>query len=168
VDVEADVVVIGSGMGGSVVAYGLAQQGIDVAVIEQGTFLPQEAENWDADAVFGQARYKPHEQWWDANNKVAFKPGVHYVVGGNTKVFGASLPRFREKDFEEFEQAEGTSPAWPFSYADIEPWYGRAETLFGVHGTPRQARQGPQGRGASPLTVGDGCGPSRRRTVPEM
>ena len=26
----------------------------------------------------------------------AFAPGVHYVVGGNTKVYGASLPRFRE------------------------------------------------------------------------
>jgi choline dehydrogenase-like flavoprotein len=135
-DIEADVVIIGSGMGGSVLALGLAEQGIDVVVVEQGTYLPREDANWDAEAVFGQTRYKPKEAWLDVRNGVTFKPGVHYFVGGSTKVYGASLARFREKDFEAFEHAEGTSPAWPFTYADLEPWYSRAEHVFGVHGTP--------------------------------
>lgn len=133
---EADVVIIGSGMGGSVLAFGLAQQGISVLVVEQGTFLPREEENWSAEAVFAQTRYKPNEAWLDARTGNSFKPGVHYWVGGSTKVFGASLPRFREKDFEAFEQAEGISPAWPFSYSEFEPWYAKAELMFGVHGSP--------------------------------
>lgn len=134
--VEADVIVVGSGMGGSVLAYGLAEQGVDVAVIERGTYLPKEPENWNATEVFGRQRYKPDELWIDSHAGTPFKPGVHYVVGGNTKVYGASLPRFREQDFEDQVHADGISPAWPFSYADIEPWYSRAEFLFGVHGTP--------------------------------
>jgi choline dehydrogenase-like flavoprotein len=48
---------------------------------------------------------------------------VHHVVGGSTKVYGASLPRFREQDFAAVEHMEGTSPAWPFSYAELEPYY---------------------------------------------
>ena len=56
----------------------------------------------------------------------AFVPGVHYVVGGNTKVYGASLPRFRESDFDATHR-DGVSPAWPFRYADLEPYYGEAE-----------------------------------------
>lgn len=134
--VEAEVAIIGSGMGGSVLAYGLAERGVDVIVIERGTYLPREAENWDPGEVFGRNRYKPSEQWIDIHAGKTFSPGVHYVVGGNTKVYGASLPRFREQDFEESVHAEGISPSWPFSYADLEPWYGRAEALFGVHGSP--------------------------------
>jgi choline dehydrogenase-like flavoprotein len=59
---------------------------------------------------------------------------VHYVVGGNTKVYGASLPRFRESDFGVVEHAEGTSPGWPFGYADLEPYYCEAERIYRVHG----------------------------------
>ena len=60
---------------------------------------------------------------------------MHYVVGGNTKVYGASLPRFRESDFEEVAHLDGVSPAWPFRYADLEPFYGEAERLYAVHGS---------------------------------
>jgi choline dehydrogenase-like flavoprotein len=60
---------------------------------------------------------------------------VHYVVGGNTKVYGASLPRFREADFGAIEHEEGTSPAWPFTYAELEPYYAEAERIYRVHGT---------------------------------
>ncbi len=134
--VDAEVVIIGSGMGGSVLAYGLAQQGIETLVVERGTYLPAEPENWDPVEVFGRRRYKPRETWIDAHAGTQFVPGVHYFVGGSTKVYGASLPRFRVRDFEEHPHAEGVSPAWPFSYADLEPWYAQAEQLFGVHGTP--------------------------------
>ncbi len=133
---EADVVIIGSGMGGSTVALGLAEQGIDCLVVERGTYLPVEPANWDARAVFEQRRYRPNELWWSVHDRREFAPGVHYVVGGNTKVYGASLPRFRREDFGEMEHAEGVSPAWPFTYEQLEPWYARAERQFMVHGTP--------------------------------
>ena len=131
---EADVVVVGSGMGGGTTAWALAQRGVDVLVLERGERLPREPQNWSPSAVFLDRRYKPDEVWEDGRGR-AFAPGVHYVVGGNTKVYGASLPRFRESDFEEVAHLEGVSPAWPFRYADLEPFYGEAERLYAVHGT---------------------------------
>ena len=133
-ELRADVVVIGSGMGGATTAHALARRGVDVLVLERGQRLPREPENWSPRAVFVERRYKPDETWYDAKGR-GFAPGVHYVVGGNTKVYGASLPRFREHDFGAVEHREGTSPAWPFSYADLEPYYGQAEQLYRVHGT---------------------------------
>ena len=41
---------------------------------------------------------------------------------------------FRECDFGEIEHVDGMSPAWPISYADLEPFYGAAEHMFWVHG----------------------------------
>jgi choline dehydrogenase-like flavoprotein len=131
---SAHVVIVGSGMGGGTLAWGLAQRGIDTLVLERGHTLPREPENWSPEAVFLDRRYKPAETWLDDDGN-EFHPGVHYVVGGNTKVYGASLPRLRERDFAATEYPSGISPAWPFSYADIEPYYGQAESLYKVHGT---------------------------------
>jgi choline dehydrogenase-like flavoprotein len=132
---SAEVVIVGSGMGGGTTALALARRGIDVLVLERGERLPREPENWSARAVFAQRRYKPDERWLDGAGR-SFAPGVHYVVGGNTKVYGASLPRFRERDFGAIEHHEGISPAWPFTYADLEPYYAEAERIYRVHGTP--------------------------------
>ncbi len=134
-ELSADVVVIGSGMGGSTFAYGLAQRGLDVLVLERGERLPREPENFSAEAVFVQRRYKPDDTWY-AVDGTPYSPGVHYVVGGNTKVYGSSLPRLRERDFEETRYPGTVSPAWPFTYADLEPYYVQAERLYRVHGTP--------------------------------
>jgi len=131
---SADVVIIGSGMGGATTALALARRGVDVLVLERGERLPREPENWSPREVFVRRRYKPAELWRDGDG-AAFAPGVHYVVGGNTKVYGASLPRFRETDFSAVEHLEGTSPAWPFSYADLEPYYAEAEQIYRVHGS---------------------------------
>jgi len=120
---HADVVIIGSGMGGGTTAHALARLGIDVLVLERGPRLPREPENWSPRAVFTERRYRPDDRWLDGDGR-SFAPGVHYVVGGNTKVYGASLPRFRELDFDAVEHEDGISPAWPFSYADLEPYYG--------------------------------------------
>ena len=131
---HADVVIIGSGMGGGTTAHALARLGIDVLVLERGPRLPREPENWSPRAVFTERRYRTDDRWLDGDGR-SFAPGVHYVVGGNTKVYGASLPRFRELDFEAVEHEDGISPAWPFSYADLEPYYGEAERMYNVHGT---------------------------------
>ncbi len=132
-EVHADVVVVGSGMGGSTAAWALAGRGVDVLVLERGEQLPREPENFSPREVFLRRRYKPAERWLDGAGR-SFAPGVHYVVGGNTKVYGASLPRLRESDFGRVEHHEGASPGWPFGYRDLEPHYAAAERLYRVHG----------------------------------
>lgn len=130
--VRADVVIIGSGMGGGTMAAALADSGVDVLVVERGDFLPRELENWLPEAVFVEGRYKNAEDWYDADG-TAFSPGVYYYVGGNTKLYGAMLPRFREGDFGMIQHADGISPAWPISYAEMEPYYAAAEGMYRVH-----------------------------------
>ena len=130
---HADMVIVGSGMGGGTLAWALRDSGAKVLLLERGDFLPSEPENWSPEAVFGENRYKTKERWRDACGGW-FSPGVHYFVGGNTKVFGAALPRLREADFGEIQHAGGVSPAWPISYHDLAPYYDRAERLYWVHG----------------------------------
>jgi choline dehydrogenase-like flavoprotein len=133
-------------MGGSTLAWALSGGGANVLIVERGDFLPPEPENWDVDAVFKRYRYKAKERWASADGGT-FVPGVHYVVGGNTKVYGGSLPRLRASDFEAVEHLEGTSPAWPIRYADLAPYYDEAERLYGAHGEvgedPTEPDRGP-------------------------
>ena len=132
--IRTDIAIIGSGMGGGTMAYALKDSGAKVLIIERGHRLPAEPQNSDLDEVYLKGRYKNADTWYNGRTGEAFKPGVYYWVGGCTKVYGACLPRFRASDFEETQHQDGTSPAWPFSYADLEPYYTRAEQLFQVRG----------------------------------
>jgi choline dehydrogenase-like flavoprotein len=131
--VECDIAVIGSGMGGATLAYALRDSGARVLLVDRGDFLPREWENWSPDAVHRRGRYRNAEAWFDAAGG-SFAPGVHYYVGGNTKVYGACLPRFREADFGPIEHPDGVSLPWPRSYAELDPFYAEAERLYLVHG----------------------------------
>ena len=128
-----DVIIIGTGAGGGTLAHRLAPSGKKILVLERGPFLPKEKPNWSTDAVFRNGRYQTTEQWTDGQGK-DFQPGAHYWVGGNTKVYGGALFRLREKDFDEVNLHEGTSPAWPLKYKDFAPYYDQSEALYQVHG----------------------------------
>ncbi len=131
---DYDIIIIGSGAGGGTLTNALKDTGARVLLVERGDFIPQEPANWDPQAVIGQRQYQANEIWRDAETDQAFRPGVYYCVGGCTKLYGAALPRFRREDFSALEHEEGTSPAWPISYDELEPYYARAERLYWVHG----------------------------------
>ena len=103
--------VIGSGPGGTAVAYKLLQAGHSVLMIERGDFLPKEDENRSSAEVYGEKRYRTKERWQDEKGE-SFQPWMHSFVGGNAKLYGAALYRFREADFDEVIYPEGKSPAW--------------------------------------------------------
>jgi choline dehydrogenase-like flavoprotein len=128
-----DVVIIGSGPGGGTMAWRLAQTGKRILLLERGDYLPRERENWDSQAVFVEARYQAPETWYGADGS-SFHPGLHYFVGGNSKVYGSVLLRLREKDFYEIRHPDGISPEWPLKYDVFEPYYQAAEELYYVHG----------------------------------
>jgi choline dehydrogenase-like flavoprotein len=128
-----DVIIIGTGAGGGTLAYHLAPSGKRILLLERGDYLPREKANWDSRAVFIESRYRAKETWYDKDGKI-FYPGIQYYVGGNTKVFGAALLRFRPEDFGEVRHYAGISPSWPLNYGDFEPYYTKAEDLYHVHG----------------------------------
>jgi choline dehydrogenase-like flavoprotein len=142
-----DAIIIGSGAGGGTLALHLARAGKRILILERGPFLPQEKLNWNTSAVFLDNRYHTKETWHDKDDK-PLHPQQAYYVGGQTKVYGAAMFRMRAEDFGVVEHQGGISPAWPISYADMEPYYTRAEELFHVHGDLGAAPAVPGGLGS--------------------
>jgi choline dehydrogenase-like flavoprotein len=148
-----DVIIIGTGAGGGTMARALALTGARLLILERGASVPVEPENWSAEAVWKQLRYRPSEQWVDERGE-SFTPYTHYNVGGNTKFWGSVLYRLRAEDFEATEHQDGISPAWPIDYATLAPYYDRAEQLYQVHGAigddPTEPARGPYPHPAVP------------------
>ena len=130
---QPDIVIIGSGIGGATMAAGLSASGADILILEAGERLADRPENRDPRAIFQRGFFRPKEFWYEADG-TPFNPGNYYNVGGNSKFYGAVLVRYRREDFEELAHLEGVSPAWPFAYDELEPWYCKAEALFQVRG----------------------------------
>jgi len=128
-----DVIVIGSGPGGAAAAQRLATTGKRILLIERGDYLPRSRANWNPNNVFVDGAYTAKETWIGKDGR-EFHPGLHYCVGGNSKVYGAALLRMRERDFGDIQHRDGVSPAWPIQYEHLESYYGQAEALFHVHG----------------------------------
>ena len=128
-----DILIIGSGMGGATCAAGLAHTGVRIVILERGKRLPDSVDARDARAIFQRGVFRPEESWLDGVGR-PFNPGNYYYVGGNTKLYGAVLIRYRAQDFEPISYREGTTAGWPFSYDELEPWYSRAEKLYKVRG----------------------------------
>jgi choline dehydrogenase-like flavoprotein len=129
-----DIIIIGTGPGGGTLAYKLAPLGKKILLLERGGYLPREKDNWSSKSVFIDNKYKAKETWKDKNGGT-FHPGIHYNVGGNSKVYGAALLRMRHQDFDEVKHHGGISPEWPIRYDDLESYYTQAEHLYHVHGT---------------------------------
>jgi choline dehydrogenase-like flavoprotein len=147
----ADVLVIGSGMGGATFAAGLAPSGAKILILERGERLTDSDSTRDARAIFQRGVFRPEESWLDGAGR-AFNPGNYYYVGGNTKLYGAVLIRFRSQDFNPIVHRDGITAGWPFPYEELEPWYTAAERLYRVRGAlgfdrtePRHSKPYPFG-----------------------
>ena len=117
-----DAIVIGSGAGGSAATYRLARAGKKVLLLERGTQLNPDS-HIDPKHV-GRYLY----------DVIGMGDSAAQFLGGQTKFYGAALYRMRESDFVATQHETGVSPAWPFSYAELEPYYAEAEALYKVHG----------------------------------
>ncbi|MEO0911957.1 MAG: GMC family oxidoreductase, partial [Pseudomonadota bacterium] len=130
---DTDILIIGSGMGGATCAAALAPTGARITILERGERIESSAATRDARSIFVDGAFRNAETWDDPNGN-AFDPGNYYFVGGNSKLYGAVLFRYRAEDFREMKHLGGVSPAWPITYEDFEPWYQKAETLYEVRG----------------------------------
>ncbi|PBB28912.1 GMC family oxidoreductase [Mesorhizobium sp. M1A.F.Ca.IN.020.06.1.1] len=136
-DQTADIVIIGSGIGGASLAHSLAGTGRRIVILERGEHLRDAPQARDDRAIFLEGFYRSTEKWVGTDGQ-AFLPGNYYYVGGNSKFFGAVMYRYRLEDFSPRPHMDGASPGWPITYHELEPWYERAEAIFKVRGDPTQ------------------------------
>jgi len=132
-----DAIIIGSGFGGSMMAYQLVNAGLNVLMIERGSAVKRSKElNW---GMKSSLELTPH---YDKSTTLRVLEGGHkkemglYAsVGGPSIFYGGVSFRFREKDFDSMPEIVGDSGAkWMYNYNEIEPYYTQAEKLLSISG----------------------------------
>jgi choline dehydrogenase-like flavoprotein len=150
---HVNAVVVGSGAGGGIVAKELAEAGMSVVLLERGKWFTAFDDRKDdlrnqRTCVLGNS-FGPDER----NPRVYVDSGLHEqvvdsthwaysnnaaCVGGGTLSYGAMAWRFMEDDFRlrsKYGAVGGsTLDDWPITYADLEPYYEKAEWEIGVSG----------------------------------
>ena len=151
---RTDVVIVGLGAAGGILAADLAKAGMKVIGLERGPRLTTaDFAGQDELRYFQRQDLRPNVRrqpvTWRASERAraAPLPVLNYgnQAGGGTVHYGAVSWRFHEDDFRARSQTierygpsaipEDASLAdWPLTYADLEPYYDRAEYELGVSG----------------------------------
>jgi choline dehydrogenase-like flavoprotein len=145
---EIDFVIVGAGAAGGIIAKELATAGFRVVVLEQGPYLRERDFEHDEfkyrqqRAITNDYRRQPNTFRQTEKEKARLHAAIIYgrQVGGGTVHFTANYWRFHEIDFVERSRL-GRIPGtgfddWPLTYAELEPYYTRAEWELGVSGAP--------------------------------
>jgi choline dehydrogenase-like flavoprotein len=127
---SADVVIVGAGACGGLVAKEVAGRGMSVIVLEAGRrFDPsRDLENTEANA--GKIMWTEPRVYVGKDGVV---PKTGMGVGGGTLVWLGVMPRFHPADFRTFS-TEGVGADWPIGYEDLRAHYEKVEREFGVAG----------------------------------
>ena len=142
---DADVVVIGAGIAGGLVAHRLAGAGMKVLMLEAGPDVTRadlhvkflERRSYTPVALDPRSDYAPttHPDHPDAYlinvGSARYTTHMTKAVGGNTWHWTARCSRFEDDEFK-LKSTYGVGVDWPISYADIEPYYVEAEHALGV------------------------------------
>src|ERR1700674_3848472 len=176
---KTDVVIVGVGAAGGILAAELGKAGMKVIGLERGPRLATaDFGALDELRYFQRQELRPHAKrqpvTWrpNANARAHPLPILNYgnQAGGGTVHYGALSWRFHEDDFRPRSQTmerygasaipEGSSLVdWPLTYADLEPFYDRAEYELGVSGKAGNV-QGRKIDGGNPFEA------PRRREYP--
>ena len=145
---RVDFVIIGAGAAGGVMAKELSTGGFSVVVLEQGPYLHERDFKHDEIAtqfrnqLTNDPRRQPATFRETESVKAAVTPSRPIIygrmVGGGTAHWTANYWRFHEIDFVERSKWGAISGTgfddWPVRYADLEPYYTKAEEDLGVSG----------------------------------
>ena len=133
---EYDLIVIGSGFGGTMAAAPAVQAGKRVLLIESGDWVARGPHNWGPTGLSEKTPYYRREHAFDVvSGGYGTALGTYACVGGASVFYGGVAMRMREVDFLPDPLIDhGSGAAWPYRYAEIEPFYSQAESLLDVAG----------------------------------
>ncbi|MCA0383241.1 MAG: GMC family oxidoreductase [Bacteroidetes bacterium] len=160
---EYDVVIVGSGAGGGMAAYVLANAGLKVCLLEAGPDydpaknVTQLKNPWESPRRGASTKFRPFgdfdaSYWgWEIDGEPYTKAnGTSWdwwrarMVGGRTNHWGRISLRFGPRDFKR-KSIDGLGDDWPIGYEDVKPFYDRIDKLLGIFGTNEGLENDPDG-----------------------
>ncbi|MEE9373522.1 MAG: GMC family oxidoreductase [Saprospiraceae bacterium] len=161
---QYDAIIVGSGAGGGMSAFILANAGMKIAVVEAGPYFdPKEPTTmtqmkwpWESPrrgASTNRAFGDYDMSWgdWEVEGEpYTKKEGTEFLwwrsrmLGGRTNHWGRISLRFGPKDFKH-RDVDGLGENWPINYDEVKPYYDRLDKLVGVFGTNEGLPNDPDG-----------------------
>ncbi len=130
---EVDLLIVGAGAGGSVLAQRLARKGWRIVILEAGPFWHPD-EDWVSDEAGS------HRLYWNEKRIIGGEDPIELGknnsgrgVGGSMVHYAGYTPRFHPSDFET-HMRDGVGADWPISYQELKPHYEELERELPVAG----------------------------------
>lgn len=160
---DYDVIIVGSGAGGSAAAWRLSSLGLRVVCIERGDWqdpsqYPSTGNDWELQKQ-GAFSYRPSQRDMPSDYTIDTTQSDIDVanfnaVGGATVLFSGHFPRFHPSDFYT-ATLDGVGVDWPISYQDLTPYFTANDKMMRVAGLVGDPAYPPMEALLPPVPMGE-------------